>query len=70
MNSQSFDYGLDVVDVTEDSEVNSNVVSLELNGLEAYKDSVSSSENADNPRILYDNVVIEDISSDENDGPK
>ena len=70
MTSQSSDFGLDIVDGADECQVNGNVVSLELNGLETYNNSASRSEVAANRRILYENVMIEDISSDENDGQK
>ena len=64
-SSQSADYGLDVVDY--DGSNISNVVSLECEnfGNCNVADEVESVRCDRGARPLYDNVVIEDISSDE-----
>ena len=64
-SSQSAEYGLDVVDY--DGNYRSNVVSLKCENIgNCNVDHEEESVNCDRGvRPLYDNVVIEDISSDE-----
>ena len=62
--SQSFDYGKDIID--DELEVLGNVVSLE-NQIEKEYDVGNGEEwiSSREKIVLYDNVEIEDISSDE-----
>ena len=65
-NSQSFSYGGDIIDAEEGYE-NASIVSLECkekNRIAGETSGVKCGE-SNGKRIIYDNVAIEDISSDE-----
>ena len=66
-SSQSACYGGDIVDV-EDVKSNGNVVSLEFNGEVSSNVCSENCGNSTKQKVLYDNVMIEDISADEDEG--
>ena len=63
-DTQSYDYGEDIIG--DQSEMIGNVVSLESGNSCVYNVGGENQWiNSQNARILYDNVMIEDISSDD-----